>query len=101
MPAKEDSDERNSSEESGNDGDGNEDDDDNSDLFPEFDSAPSQNTCGQKQVYPESALLLDSHRCALLLYERHRHKTFDSCSLGREWKSINASQSTPVARVEI
>ena len=49
---REDSDEGNSSEESGNDGDGNEDDGDSSDLFPEFDSAPSQNTCGQKQVYP-------------------------------------------------
>ena len=49
---REDSDEGNSSEESGNDGDGNEDDDDNSDLFPEFDSTPSQNTFGQKQVYP-------------------------------------------------
>ena len=48
---REDSDEGNSSEESGNDGDGNEDDGDSSDLFPEFDSAPSQNTCGQKQVY--------------------------------------------------
>ena len=47
----EDSDEGNSSEESGNDGDGNEDDDDNSDLFPEFDSTPGQNPCGQKQVY--------------------------------------------------
>ena len=56
-PRREDSDEGNSSEESGNDGggndgDGNEDDDDSSDWFPEFDSAPSQNTCGQKQVYP-------------------------------------------------
>ena len=49
---REDCDEENSSEESGNDGDDNEDNEDNSDLFPEFDSAPSQSTCGQKQVYP-------------------------------------------------
>ena len=52
---REDSDEGNSSEESDNDGDGNEDDGDSSDLFPEFDSAPGQNTSGQKQVYRESA----------------------------------------------
>ena len=48
---REDSDEENSSEESGNDGDDNDDNDDNSDLFAEFDSAASQTTCGQKQVY--------------------------------------------------
>ena len=49
---REDSDKGNGSEESGNDGDDNEDNEDNSDLFPEFGSAPSQTTCGQKQVYP-------------------------------------------------
>ena len=49
---RQDSDEENSSEESDNDGDDNEDNEDDPDWFPEFDSAPSQTTCGQKQVYP-------------------------------------------------
>ena len=49
---REDSDEGNSSKESGNDCDDNENNEDNFDLFPEFDSAPSQTTCGQKHVYP-------------------------------------------------
>ena len=98
---REDSDEGNSSEEIGNDGDDNEDNDDNSDLFPEFDSAPSQTTRGQKQVYPGISfwIVIDVPYSCMSDIDTNIRQF--SCSLSLEWKSINASKSTPVARVEI
>ena len=93
------SDEGNSSEESDNDGDDNEDNDDNSDLFPEFDSAPSQTTCGQKQVYRGISfwIVIDAPYSCMSDIDTNIRQLFIKSGMEID----KCKQINPVARVEI